>query len=289
MRGLLRPAALAAAFLLLGGCLLAAASGLLGAEGVEIRSVGPGRLYLPAAGESVTLTAHADGEGGHVHADAAVDGGRFNAAVLLRGRFDGAGAAAAELSRRGVAVLLADRDVSAAEAWDYMLSQRFTRLSAAALMAGTDRAREALSLADSLVGGGRECAAVMVLGDEDTVRAGAAARCRNLLVLTSRPASDEAYLAFFGSASAAARGFEGYFSEGTARAAEAVGGGPRFSDAGVLARIIDWQGSSLGHAVELPDDDVIYKDMTCYRWCAWACFAAAAAALLRRKTIGGPI
>ena len=56
MRGLLRPAALAAAFLLLGGCLLAAASGLLGAEGVEIRSVGPGRLYLPAAGESVTLT-----------------------------------------------------------------------------------------------------------------------------------------------------------------------------------------------------------------------------------------
>lgn len=288
-RRLLRPAAMSVCFALLGACLLLASAGLLSEGGVSVQSAalpgGSGKLYLPAAGESAVLSLHADGEGGHVHEDIAVGGGPFSAALLLRSRLDGGEAAAVELCRRGVAVLLADEDVPAADAWNWLTEQSFVRVSSVALLAGTGRSGEALELADALVGSGRECAAVILLGDEQLLRGAAGSPCRDLLILTAREPDAGAKGAFFGEDFDPSRVFTGYFSEGTARACEAVGGAPAFSDRDVLARIIDWQGSSLGHAVEIPDDDLVYDEILFCRIGAWACFALAALVWLRRRYV----
>lgn len=283
----LRALTLALLFLILGGCLLLAERQirLSGGETALTAAELPGgnaALYLPrAVPVAEALPAHDDeGDDGHRH-EAVYTGGKMNAVMILSRGADGASVLAAELSRRGVAALIVNGE-NGREAWDWLTAQDFVRLSGTALAAPKGRSAEALDLADSLRGTGRECAAVILLGDAGTLRRAGGSDARNVLMFTGRadPAAEEA---FFGSAVDAERGFSGYFSDGSARAC--VRGGGSFFSRRTLETVMDWQGSSLGHTVELPDDDLICgKLLLCRAW-AGLCLLAAAGVLLCRRRI----
>ena len=79
----------------------------------------------------------------------------------------------------------------------------------------------------------------------------------------------------------------GYFAEGTARKVIRPVSG-KWDDENALLPVIDWLGSSLGHAIELKDTDLIAPGAAaCRRWgiaaLAGAALAAAGAAIPRRK------
>ena len=280
----LTAALLSLVFLALSGCLLLAGEGILRDEGVSVLRVASGgvrgTLFLPALLPEQTVTIPEED-----HAHRVTTGGRCAAALVLAGRFDGARTLAAELARRGVAALIPDGNVPASEAWEWLSGQPFVRESSVALIAAESRAAAALSLGRTLAPTDRAAAAAILRGEEDTLRLAADYPGRNLLILTDREPAEEAKAAFFGADYDAGRRFSGYFSEGTARAAVTVPG--RLSARPALVTVMDWQGSALGHAVELADDDVICGRVVCCRIGAALCVGAAAVVRILRRRTGG--
>ena len=289
--GFLQAGLLALVFILLGCCLWLAGSGLRdgnGAVSVETVSLpgGRGTLYLPREAGGTVFSVYVGGEGeDHIHSDAA-SAARSPAALILGHGLDGARSLAVELSRRNVAVLLLTDQTDPAAAWDWLGAQSFVIGDAMGLFASRGRAADGLALAGKLVGTERECAAVVLSGDEDTVTGAGALSGRNLLVLTGKAPSRDAKLAFFGAEGAAERGFSGFFGEGTARAVVPLGWNtPGFSRRSAMLQVIDWQGSSLGHASGLADGDLIYDQIIFCRCAAGVCLLLAAAVLPCRKKI----
>ena len=281
------------AFLALGACLLLASTGQLRAEGVRVSTVaigeGSGRLYRPAAARSEIVPLYEEPTGGaHIpQADSVVTDARFAAALVLHESGDGAEALAVEFARRGVAVLIPGRSVDARAAWDWLMGQSFTRVSSAAIIAGSGRAAEAFSLGGEMSATNMAAAATIVLGDEDTLRLAADYPGRDLLILTADEPSGSAKEAYFGAQYDPRRNFSGYFGEGTARAVAAVGR-RNFSARRALLQCLDWQGSTLGHAVALPDEDILYGRIVFCRTAAALCVFAAGSVWLpagnRKKT-----
>lgn len=274
----------AAVFLLLGACLLLAAKGMLSDAGVRREPAGlpDGRAELWAPGSDLRVTAPADDEDGHGHGLDIESGG---AALVLTGAFDGSRSLAAELARRGVTVLLyGGKDADGA--WKHLRELRGEH-GAMALLAGTDRAQEALVLAGRLWSDGERPAAVMLLGDEDVLRAAADYPGGNILILTRSQPDGDCLKAFYGSEAAAERGFDGYYGEGTARACAWDRDFGSFARRETLMRVADWKGSTLGHAVELPDSDLIFKKTVLCRAgaavCLFLALGAAASGVRRRK------
>lgn len=213
-------------------------------------------------------------------------GDRCAAALILSGGMDGANALAVELARRDVAALVVKGDTPAAAAWEYLTEQVFTDPGAMGLFAAQSRAGEALDLGDALAGPEGACAGVVVLAGEDLAERAGAFTGRNLLFLT-RTLSDRGRRAFFGLEMDPRRVINGYFGEGTARCAEALGGpGLDFTREDVMSRTLDWQGSCLGHASGLADDDLVYPTAMFSRWAALGCLLAAGVTIclrLRRR------
>lgn len=271
---------------LLAACLLLAASGMTRSAAAKSAVALPGStgtLYRPAAVDGFTLPAHdEDGHGGSGHEETVTLGTRGPAVLILHRGADGAETLALELARRGTAALVIGEGVSPRDAWDWLFSRDFVSAGAVGLAAGGARCAEALALAGELSGSGRECAAVMLLGGAGILRPAADSPARNILALTAGT-DRSAELAFYGSESAADRGFTGYFGDGTARAAAAVPGFGGFARREILSRLMEWQGSSLGHRIELHDDDLTAGSVPACRAAAAACFLAAAASLLLRK------
>lgn len=274
--------------LALGACLWLAGEGMLRAGGVHMETVqlpeGKARLYRPETirAQSVPLMEEPSG-GAHAPEESVMVGGQCAAALLLADGFDGADALAVELSRRGVAVLLPGKVVPAREAWDWLMEQSFTRVSSVALIASKGRSAEALALGEALVPTDRAAATTMLLGDDALLSAAVSWPGRNLLILTRHEADTAVRAAFLGTGDGRSE-FGGYFSEGTARAAASLGGALRWSSREALVRVLDWQGSSLGHAVSLSDDDFICGYVGCCRIAAALCLPAAALLwFLRRK------
>ena len=267
-------------FLTLGACLLLAARGMLREEGVTTLRVsfegGGGKLCLPETAQAQSVPLYEEEEHDD-HDDSLAVGGSSPAALVLGSGLDGTHALATELARRGVAVLLPDRGTPAADAWAWLTKQGFADLSSVALIASKSHEDEALSLGTALAASGPAPAATILLGDEQTLRKAAGYPGRDLLVLTGREAEEEARRAFFGADYAEGTVFTGYFGDGTARAVSAAQGRAAFSSRKTLCQIIDWQGSALGHAVELPDDNEIFTTIDFCRIAAVFCLIAAAA------------
>ena len=265
---LLQRLGLAAVFVLLGICLLISGREVLAAEGVRTVDAelpgGRGTLYLPGAVSTVTLPAHEEGE------ETLTTAGTVSGALILSHWPDGARAAATELCRRGVAVLIVTDGTDAQTAWDWLLSRPEVRSDSAAILSGDRRAVEALA------------------GEETLVKAATGSPAANLLVLTGQEASPEDLAAFYGAREDACRGFTGFFSEKTARAAAAVGGDEAaFYRRSVMTRTLDWLGSCLGHRVELADDDLLWGRVLGWRIAGGLCFLAALKTLAgcrKRKT-----
>jgi len=227
------------ALLLLGGCLLLAGAALRRDSGaVRIERTEMGTAYFPAEpGASLSP-----------------------AALLLHSPGDGADTAATELARRGVIALVAGRGTAPEDAWRALLDTNGVRVSAAALLAQGGRCDEALAFLERLAGESRQPAAVILLGNNALPGKAVSSPGRNMLLLTGREAPLEDRAAFLGSREAAERprGISGYFGQGDARGVEALGGlSPIFARRDALLRLIDWQGSSLGHAITLADDDLL--------------------------------
>ena len=74
----------------------------------------------------------------------------------------------------------------------------------------------------------------------------------------------------------AAAGFSGYFGDGSARALESGTLLCTFTGRDAMLRVIDWQGSCLGHFRELADDDLVYPGIRFCRIAAGCCFLLAA-------------
>lgn len=265
---------------------LALTGGLLLWRGADRDGVGVTRLTLDgtvlrlyrlgdAGSETVILTDHADGDGGHTHT--LTLGGQSSAALVLTAPGDRSDALAVELARRGVAVLTAPGG-SGAAAWDWLTEQNFVRLSTVALVAGPGQGEEALALMGSLSGGGRECAAAVLMEDASLLSAAAGSPGRNILFLALTEPEPHAVAAFLREEERAPGWIGGYFAEGTARKAVRPVSG-RWDDREVLLPVIDWLGSSLGHTIELKDNDLIVgRRLACRRWGA-ACLAGGALAL----------
>lgn len=273
----------AALFLLLGGCLLLAAAGMLSDAGVRRERVTvsgtKAELWIPV--NSPGTAEITDDEDGHEHTHTVTSGG---SALVLTGAFDGSRSLAAELARRGVTVLRYGGG-DCAGAWR-TLKELGSESGAMALLAGSDRAAEALELARELREGGERCAAVILLGNEATLRAAADSGLGNILILTRSKPDMEALTAFYGSRTAAERGFDGFFGEGTARACDWDREFGSFARRETLTRAADWKGSTLGHAVEIPDGDLVYKDIIfCYVGAVMCLLLAGGtgAVLLRRR------
>ncbi len=222
-----------------------------GEAGARLRLPDGGRAVLygtQAAPAAVTVTE----EDGHSHTLDA--GGTASAVLLLRSPGDRGGVLAKELTRRGLTVLAADARADAAQAWDLLVSDSRVRLSSVALICGAGRGAEALELAAALTGGGREPAAVILCGAGLPAEA-AGSPARNVLILATDEPEQEPVEAFLGEEERRPGWIGGYFAEGSARAV--VRNVPaRWTDQKALIAAIDWLGSSLGHAVELPDDDL---------------------------------
>lgn len=248
---------LAAAFLALGGCLLLAGEGILSDAGVRRETAdlpgGRGSLWTPVG---IQTTAEiSDDEDGHDHAVTVISGG---AALVLTDAFDGSRSLAAELARRGVTTLLYGGSDPAA-AWEMLRS--LGGKSGTALLAGADRSGEALALAGRLWKNGDRCAAVILLGNEETLRAAGDYPGGNILILTRTKPTAETLTAFYGSQIAAERGFDGFFGEGTARACAWDGEFGSFARRETLSRVAEWRGSAMGHPVEIPDSDQIFSSI----------------------------
>ena len=243
-------------WLLAAAILLALAAGaLLSArrlpEGVSASEIPAGTLYsLGEAPGAAELTLPED-EAGHAHT---LTGGG-SAALILADRGENGRGQALELVRRGVTVLLASDKVSAGEAWSWLTSRDFVRIGSVALIAGSSRGAEALTLASDLVGGGRECAALVLAGDDGLLSAAGTSPARNILFLSVSEPSLEAAGAFLGDEKGPGT-IRGYFGEGTARSVVRTGT-PRLDAKEALLPVIDWLGSSLGHTVELHDEDLV--------------------------------
>jgi len=241
------------------------------------------RLGDPAP-ETVIVTDHADGDGGHTHT--LTLGGQSSAALILSGGGDRAEILAAELARRGVASLVVPGG-SGEAAWDWLTEQDFVRLSTVALIAGPGQGAETLKMMEALAGSGRESAAAALMEDASLLPSAAESPGRNILFLTLTEPERDALEAFLGEEERSPGWIGGYFAEGTARkAARPVRG--RWDDESALLPVIDWLGSSLGHAIELKDTDLIAPGAAaCRRWgiaaLAGAALAAAGAAIPRRK------
>jgi hypothetical protein len=145
-----------------------------------------------------------------------------------------------------------------------------------ALIASAGRSDEALALGAELAASDKAPAATILLGDDEVLLRASSYPGRNLLVLTAGEAEAGTKAVFFGEGYDGRTDFIGYFGDGTARAAAAVRGRTGFSSLETLRRILDWQGSALGHVVELPDDSVIYPIIYFCRIASAFCFAAAA-------------
>ena len=278
-------ALMALAFLVLGACLALAGRGMLADAGVRREKTDLGTLYVPESLPETSVIGH--GEDGHDHFFAVP--GSTGGVLILSDRLDGSDALAAELARRGLTVLRAGKSADPGEAWDRLLSAENVRLSSVGLMASAGRASEAFALAESLAGSGRECACVILLAEGKDLPAMADFSCRDLLVITRGKADREELVSFFGSREEADRGFAGYFGEGTARAAADGGVLCSFARRRVMLRVIDWQGSALGHPVGLADSDLIYGEITFCRIAAGVCALLAAtfpALHLRRRRSG---
>lgn len=273
----------AAAFLLLGACLLLSANGMLSDAHVrrERAELPDGRAALWTYAGERHLAEMTDREDGHDHT---VTVSASGAALVLTSAFDGSRSLAAELVRRGVTVLLYSGD-DGVGAWRY-LGELCGKKTATALLAGPDRAEEALSLAGELWESGERPGAVILLGNEAAVRAAADYPGGNILILTRSKPDMEARTAFYGSGSAAERGFEGFYGEGTARACAWDRDFGSFARRETLIRVADWKGSTLGHAVEIPDGDQIFHRVIFSYTGAAACLLLAGgtlAARFRRK------
>ena len=271
-------ALLCAVFLTLGAVLLISEQCMLRDEGVSVRQVtfegGSGTLFLPeiAQARSIPLPE----EGPDAHTGSVTVGGSVPAALVLGDGLDGKHALAVELARRGVAVLLADGETPADHAWIWLTDREFVRLTSAALIASEDRSAEALSLGTAFAGSGRASAAAILFGDDQTLFAAARYPGRDLLILTGREPEETAKRAYFGADYAEGRNFTGYFGDGTARAVSTAQGRTAFSSRRTLQQILDWQGSALGHEVEMPDDSEIFTRIDFCRIAAVFCFLAAA-------------
>lgn len=267
-------------FLALGASLLLAARNMLRDEGITVRRVsfegGGGRFCRPEAAQtrSVPLYEEEEHDG---HSGSLAVGGDSPAALVLGNGLDGTHALATELARRGVAVLLPDKGTSADSAWSWLMEQSYVRVSSAAIIASKSRADDALSLGAALASSGYAPAATILLGDGQTLRKAAGYPGRDLLILTETEADEEAKAAFFGAEYAAGSDFIGYFGDGSARAVSAVRGRAAFSSRKTLCQILDWQGSALGHAVELPDESEIFSSIDFCRIAAAFCLFAAGA------------
>ena len=266
-------------FLALGALLLLSARGMLRDEGVTVRRVtfegGGGTLFQPEPGRTRDVPLYEEEHAGHPESVPA--GGSLSAALVLGRGADGVRALSTELARRGVAALLPDKNTGAAAAWDWLAGQSYIRVSSMALIASGDYSDEVLTLGADLVSSERAPAATMLLGDDGVLRRAAAYPGRNLLILTAREAETGAKAAFFGAGYDARTDFIGYFGDGPARAAAAVRGRAAFSSPKTLRQILDWQGSALGHVVELPDDSKIFPTIDFCRIASAFCLAAAAA------------
>ncbi len=267
---------------------LIAAGGLLLRRGADRGGVGVTRLTLDGAAlrlyrlgdpdpETVVFTEHADGEGGHTHA--LTLGGQSAAALILAGRDDRAEILAVELARRGVAALVAPGG-SGAAAWDWLTEQDFVRLSSVALVAGPGQGAEALALMEALAGSGRECAAAVLMEDASLLAPAAGSPGRNILFLALTEPEPGRVEAFLREEERSPGWIGGYFAEGTARKAVRPVDG-RWDGEDALLPVIDWLGSSLGHAIELEDTDRIAADAAaCRRWGVVALAAAVPALAL---------
>lgn len=239
-------------------------------SGVSAADTAVGELFSPGKTPGPAALSMPEDEGGHTHAVAA--GG--SAALLLTGRKEGGRGLAVELARRGVTALTVPESVSAGDAWDWLTSREFVRLNAAALIAGPSRGEEALALASELSGGGRECAALVLSGGDGLLNAAADCPARNILFLTPEEPAAEAAAAFLGDGEGPGK-IRGYFAEGTARSAVPTGTN-RLDDREALLPVIDWLGSSLGHTVELHDEDLIIPGTRTMQTAAELLLAAAA-------------
>ena len=279
MRRRLITALLSLVFLALGAVLLLSARGILRDEGVTARRVvfegGGGKLWLPELVRTRDVPLYEEDHSGHP--ESLPVGGSLSAALVLGSGRDGTRALSAELARRGVAVLLPDRNTRASAAWDWLAGQSYIRISSMALIASIDRSDEALALGEDLSSSDRAPTATILIGDDGVLHKAASYPGRNLLVLTAREAEAGAKAVFFGAGYDARTDFSGYFGDGTARAAAAVRGRAAFSSRKTLRQILDWQGSALGHVVELPDDNAIFPITDFCRIASAFCLAAAAA------------
>lgn len=177
--------------------------------------------------------------------------------VLLISRpGDGGRLLARELNRRGVNVLLL-RDASPAalaDAWDYLASADFSRLSSLGLLAREADIPAAAEALEDLSGSGREAAAAVFSGSDLSLCRGCTGR--NVLFLTGREPDASALAAFYGDDTPAGR-ISGYFADGDARKVIVLPGStPRWGEKDAMLSVFDWLGSSLGHVVELSDTDI---------------------------------
>lgn len=272
MKGtVLRGSLIALVFAALGGCLLLAGQGIRTSGGVSVETAeipgGRAAIYCPAEAADSAFAADEDG---HVYAP------RPGGALILSGALDGADMLAVELARRDVTVLLAGRDTDSALAWDWLLDPEGAGASQAILISSSRQAGAALALASGRAGTDSECRGLILLADREDVREAAGHAGRNLLLLSDANLSQEEKTAFFGSAADAERGFAGYFGDGSARALESGALLCSFAGRKVMLRVIDWQGSCLGHFRELADDDLIYPSILFCRIAAGCCFLLAA-------------
>lgn len=248
-RGVVAPLLAALVLFLSAGLLLRPSADRYGVSAVKLSLPGGTGILYRSGGARAPGTVTVADEDGHTHALTSAGGSA--AALLLRERGDGADMLATELARRGVAVLTAAPGTDPAGAWEALTSSGFARLSSLALLGGGD----ALTLADRLAGGGKEPAAVVLRGDGALLEQAAASRARNILFLTGDEPDPAVLTAFLGEPERKPMAIGGYFAEGTARrAARPLSG--KWDDRETMLPVIDWLGSSLGHAVELPDEDL---------------------------------
>jgi len=186
------------------------------------------------------------------------DGGQSAApAVLLVSHpGDGGEYLLRELNRRGVHVLRLTDTEGLAKAWEALTMLDGVRLSSLGLLARGRDIPAALELTEKLSGGGREPAAVILGGTGEDAALCAGSPGRDLLYLAGGMQGEDTTAAFYGDDTPAGE-ISGYFADGDARRLEVLSGSvPPWGSRETMLLIFDWLGSSLGHAVELPDDDI---------------------------------
>ena len=147
------------------------------------------------------------------------------------------------------------------------------------------RRLQAAGLLESLAGSGRESAAAVLAGDAALLDTLSVSPGRNLLFLTAAEPPREILEAFLGETERRPGWIGGYFAEGTARKVVRPWSG-RWDDPEALQPVIDWLGSSLGHVIELSDEDLLSPGAAvCRRW-GTACLVLGGAALAAALPLG---